>query len=78
MRKFEFLQTLAEVRAASGRFFTFFYLTAEGRRIQRELHVSYIEKLHTHHMCVTKARKRSKSRTLSKLRGEVKRKKVEM
>lgn len=50
-------------------FFYIFYLTAEGRRIQRELHMSYIEKLHTHHMYVTKARKRSKNRTLSKFRG---------
>lgn len=63
------------VDAGIARFLVFFYLTAEGRRIQRELHMSYIEKLHTHHMYVTKARKRSKNRTLSKFRGGVKRKK---
>ena len=33
----------------SRRFFLhFFYLTAEGRRIQRELHMSHIKKLHTY------------------------------
>ena len=63
-------------RRKSALFFTFFYLTAEGRRIQRELHFSHIEKLHTHHMHVTKARKMSKSRTLSKFSGGKTRKRL--
>ena len=62
-------------RRKSALFFTFFYLTAEGRRIQRELHFSHIKKLHTYHMYVTKARKMSKNRTLSKFREGVKREK---
>ena len=63
-------------RRKSALFFTFFYLTAEGRRIQRELHLSHIEKLHTYHMYVTKARKMSKSRTLSEFSGDKTRKRL--
>ena len=69
------LQGLVKPPAKPVVMITFFYLTAEGRRIQRELHLSHIEKLHAHHMYVTKARKMSKNRTLSKFRGRVKREK---
>ena len=63
-------------RRKSALFFTFFDLTAEGRRIQRELHMSHIKKLHTYHMYVTKTRKMSKSRTLSEFRGDKTRKRL--
>ena len=42
------LQGLVKPPAKPVVMITFFYLTAEGRRIQRELHMSHIKKLHTY------------------------------